>query len=108
VLGENNGKKIEEMVKKFNEIHKDIVVKAAYQGDYYKNHAKVLSAVTAGNQPDVTMVEAGGTISTFADAKVLEDLRPYAGDMEKKYIPGLMGNSYWKDKLYAVPFNRSM
>lgn len=105
-LGGNNGKKIEEMTKKFNETHKDIVVKPAYQGDYYQNHAKVLSAVTAGNQPDVTMVEAG-VVGTFADAKVLEDLGPYAKDMEKKYIPGLMGNSYWKDKLYAVPFNRS-
>lgn len=105
-LGGKNGKKIEEMVKAFNETHKNIVVKPAYQGDYYQNHAKVLSAVTAGNQPDVTMVEAG-VVGTFADAKVLEDLGPYAKDMEAKYIPGLMGNSYWKDKLYAVPFNRS-
>ncbi|TGU66716.1 extracellular solute-binding protein, partial [Mesorhizobium sp. M00.F.Ca.ET.186.01.1.1] len=39
--------------------------------------------------------------------KVLEDLTPYSQGDEKKYIPGLMKNSYWKDKLYAVPFNRS-
>ncbi|MED0678593.1 ABC transporter substrate-binding protein [Aneurinibacillus thermoaerophilus] len=105
-LGGKNGKVIEEMVKEFNATHKNIVVKPAYQGDYYQNHAKVLSAVAAGNQPDVTMVEIA-SVGAFADAKVLEDLTPYAQGVEKKYIPGLMGNSYWKDKLYAIPFNRS-
>lgn len=106
-LGGKNGEYIEKMVKDFNASHKDIVVKPSYQGNYYENHSKVLAAVTAGNQPDVTMVEVG-SIGAFADAKVLEDLGPYANGAEKqKYIPGLLGNSYWKDKLYAVPFNRS-
>jgi len=105
-LGGRNGEIIQEMVKKFNESQKDIVVKASYQGSYYENHSKVLAAVSAGNQPDVTMVEVA-SIGAFADAKVLEDLGPYANGAEKKYIPGLLGNSYWKDKLYAIPFNRS-
>lgn len=105
-LGGRNGELIEKMVKDFNASHKDIVVKPSYQGSYYENHSKVLASVTAGNQPDVTMVEVG-SIGAFADAKVLEDLGPYAGGAEKKYIPGLLGNSYWKDKLYAIPFNRS-
>ncbi|MGE7272992.1 ABC transporter substrate-binding protein [Brevibacillus panacihumi] len=105
-LGGRNGEIIQEMTKKFNESQKDIVVKASYQGSYYENHSKVLAAVSAGNQPDVTMVEVA-SIGAFADAKVLEDLGPYANGAEKKYIPGLLGNSYWKDKLYAIPFNRS-
>lgn len=105
-LGGKNGEYIEKMVKDFNASHKDIVVKPAYQGSYYENHSKVLASVSAGNQPDVTMVEVG-SIGAFADAKVLEDLGPYANGAEKKYIPGLLGNSYWKDKLYAIPFNRS-
>lgn len=105
-LGGVRGKKIEEMVKQFNESHKDIVVKPAYQGSYSENHSKVLASVAAGNNPDVTMVEIA-SIASFADAKVLEDLTPYSQGDEKKYNPGLMKNSYWKDKLYAVPFNRS-
>ncbi|RNB74442.1 ABC transporter substrate-binding protein [Brevibacillus panacihumi] len=105
-LGGRNGEIIQEMVKKFNDSQKDIVVKASYQGSYYENHSKVLAAVSAGNQPDVTMVEVG-SIGAFADAKVLEELEPYTNGAEKKYIPGLLGNSYWKDKLYAIPFNRS-
>jgi len=105
-LGGRNGEIIQEMVKNFNESQKDVVVKASYQGSYYENHSKVLAAVSAGNQPDVTMVEVG-SIGAFADAKVLEELEPYTNGAEKKYIPGLLGNSYWKDKLYAIPFNRS-
>ncbi len=105
-VGGKNGEKIEQMVKQFNSAQKDVVVKPSYQGSYYDNHAKVLAAVAAGNQPDVTMVEIG-SVGAFADAHVLEDLGPYTQGIEKRYIPGLLGNSYWKDKLYAIPFNRS-
>lgn len=105
-LGGDNGKIIEGMVKDFNESQNEIVVKPTFQGDYYENHTKVLAAVAAGNQPDITMIEIA-SVGAFADAKVLEDLGPLADGFEDKYIPGLMGNSYWNDKLYAVPFNRS-
>lgn len=105
-LGGRNGELIQGLVSKFNDSHPHIKVNASYQGDYYENHSKVLAAVAANNQPDVTMVEVG-SIGAFADAKVLEDLGPYANGAESKYIPGLLGNSYWNDKLYAIPFNRS-
>ncbi|TGU56511.1 extracellular solute-binding protein, partial [Mesorhizobium sp. M00.F.Ca.ET.186.01.1.1] len=64
-LGGVRGKTIEDMVKKFNESHKDIKVKAAYQGAYQDNHSKVLASVAAGNNPDVTMVEIA-SIAAFA------------------------------------------
>lgn len=105
-LGGKNGEVIEKMVKDFNASQQEIVVKPAYQGNYYENHSKVLAAVASGNQPDVTMVEIA-SVGAFGDAKVLEDLAPYASGEESKYIKGLMGNSYWNDKLYAIPFNRS-
>jgi len=105
-VGGHNGEVLEGLVKKFNESQDEVEVKASYQGDYYENHSKVLAAVAAGNQPDVTMVEIG-VIAAFADAKVLADLGPYTEGDEEKYIPGLMKNSYWNDKLVAVPFNRS-
>ncbi|MGE5701334.1 MAG: extracellular solute-binding protein, partial [Clostridia bacterium] len=105
-LGGERGKKIESMIKQFNETHPGIVVKGAHQGSYSENHSKVLAAVAAGNQPDITMIEIA-SVGAFADAKVLADLGPYTQGDENKYIDGLMKNSYWKDKLYAVPFNRS-
>lgn len=105
-LGGENGEIIEGMVADFNKSQDEVVVKPTFQGDYYENHTKVLAAVAAGNQPAVTMVEIA-SIGAFADQGVLEDLGPYSNGFEDKYIPGLMGNSYWEEKLYAVPFNRS-
>ncbi|QTL99928.1 extracellular solute-binding protein [Iocasia frigidifontis] len=109
-LGGKSGKIIEGMVEDFNKSQDEIVVKATYQGDYYANHAKVLSALASGTQPDVTMIEIA-SIGTFAENGALEDLGPYADGKSgldlNEFIPGLMGNSYWKDTLYAIPFNRS-
>ncbi|MBN3524019.1 ABC transporter substrate-binding protein [Paenibacillus apiarius] len=105
-LGGKNGELIEQMVSDFNAAQDTVIVKPAYQGDYYTNHSKVLAAVAAGNQPDVTMIEVA-SVGAFADAKVIEPLTSYTQGKEKDYIEGLMGNSYWKDELYAIPFNRS-
>lgn len=109
-LGGKNGEKIQSMVDEFNKSQNEVKVTATYQGNYYDNHAKVMSAIAAGNQPDVTMVEIA-SVASFANAGALEDLKPYVdgknGTDLKDYVPGLMGNSYWKDKLYAIPFARS-
>ncbi|UFJ42711.1 ABC transporter substrate-binding protein [Brevibacillus humidisoli] len=109
-LGGKNGEVIETLVKQFNSEQNEVKIKAAYQGDYYENHAKVMSAIAAGNQPDLTMVEIG-SIAAFAENGALEPLESYVNGSDgvelNDYIPGLMGNSYWKDTLYAIPFNRS-
>lgn len=109
-LGGKNGEVIAGMIEEFNESQDKIIVNGTYQGNYYENHAKVLSAIASDTQPDITMVEIA-SIGAFADAGALENLGTYVQsegtDFIKDYIPGLMGNSYWKNKLYAVPFNRS-
>lgn len=109
-LGGKNGEIIKGMVDNFNTSQSEIEVRATFQGDYYENHAKVLAAIASNTQPDVTMVEIA-SIGAFADAGALEELKPYVegkdGTNYDDYIEGLTGNSYWKDKLYAIPFNRS-
>lgn len=109
-LGGKNGEVIQGMVKEFNESQDEVTVNATFQGDYYENHAKVLSAIPAGTQPDVTMIEIA-SIGAFAEAGALEDLKPYVegenGINLNDFVKGLMGNSYWKDTLYAILFNRS-
>ncbi|NGP60259.1 ABC transporter substrate-binding protein [Paenibacillus thiaminolyticus] len=105
-LGGANGELIEAMTADFNASQDQVFVRPAYQGDYYTNHSKVLAAVAAGIQPDVTMIEVA-SVGAFADAGVIEPLSPYTQGAETGYIGGLMGNSYWKDELYAIPFNRS-
>jgi sn-glycerol 3-phosphate transport system substrate-binding protein len=109
-LGGKNGEVIADMIEEFNKSQDEIVVNGTFQGNYYENHAKVLAAIASGTQPDVTMIEIA-SIGAFADTGALENLDAYVEnegvEFIKDYIPGLMGNSYWEDKLYAIPFNRS-
>ncbi|WP_047153203.1 ABC transporter substrate-binding protein [Aneurinibacillus tyrosinisolvens] len=100
-----NGEVIKKMVDDFNHSQKEVKVNASFQGDYYQNHSKVMSAIAAGNQPDVTQIEVA-SMASFADNGALEDLTPYIKDKED-FVPGLLGNSNWKGKFYGVPFNRS-
>lgn len=109
-LSGKNGEVIEKMVNRFNASQTEVKVKASYQGDYYENHAKVMAAIAAGNPPDVTMIEIA-SIPAFASSGALQDLTPYVrgenGVDLNDFIPGLLGNSYWQGKFYALPFNRS-
>ncbi|WP_126427183.1 ABC transporter substrate-binding protein [Brevibacillus marinus] len=109
-LSGKNGEVLEELVNRFNSEQSEVKVNAAFQGDYYENHAKVMSSIAAGNQPDLTMVEIA-SIAAFAESGALEPLESYVNGSDgvelNDYIPGLLGNSYWKNTLYAMPFNRS-
>lgn len=109
-LSGKNGEVVKKMVDEFNQSQHEVKVNATFQGDYYQNHAKVQAAIAAGNQPDVTMVEVA-SVASFANTGALEDLTPYItgkdGIDKNDVIPGLLGNSTWKGKFYALPFNRS-
>jgi sn-glycerol 3-phosphate transport system substrate-binding protein len=109
-LSGKNGEVIKKMVDEFNHSQNEVKVNATFQGDYYTNHAKVMSAIAAGNPPDVTMVEVA-SVASFANSGALEDLTPYIngkdGIDKNDFIPGLLGNSTWNNKFYALPFNRS-
>lgn len=107
--GGTNGEAVEELVRRFNESQDEVHVNASYQGDYYENHAKVLAAIPAGNQPDVTIVEIA-SIGAFSEPGALADLSPYVEQDQvdiDDFWPGLMLNSYWDGKLVALPFFRS-
>ncbi|AKL96421.1 sn-glycerol-3-phosphate-binding periplasmic protein UgpB [Clostridium aceticum] len=109
-LGGEAGELIEAMTQEFNKSQDKIYVNPTYQGDYYTNHAKVMAGIASNTQPDVTMVEIA-SIAAFADAGALEGLSSYVAKEEAgfidDYVKGLMGNSYWKNELYAISFNRS-
>jgi len=109
-LSGKNGEVVKGLVDEFNKTHPNIKVNASFQGNYYENHAKVLSAIAAGNQPDVTMVEVA-SIASFANSGALADLTPFlsgkSGTNNDDFIPGLLGNASWEGKQYAIPFNRS-
>ncbi|MBE3594382.1 MAG: extracellular solute-binding protein [Candidatus Carbobacillus altaicus] len=94
--GDKIGETKEALVKMFNESQDDIEVKAAYQGTYDDQHAKVQSAFVAGNAPEVWENEIA-SVGVFAQAGLTQDLTPFV-ERDKldinDFIPGLMGNSY--------------
>lgn len=99
----------QELVKEFNEYQDKIHVTAEYQGSYADLHAKTKTAYTAGEAPEVTIVEIA-SIQEFGESGLLEDLTTFVEKDKvdiKDYQPGLMENSYVNDKLVAIPYLRS-
>lgn len=109
-LSGKNGEVVKKLVEDFNQSQSEVKVNASFQGNYYENHAKVLSAIAAGNQPDVTMVEVA-SIASFANSGALENLTPFIegkdGIDKNDFVPGLVQDSTWNNTFYALPFNRS-
>lgn len=104
-IGENN----ENLVKMFNESQDNIHVNAEYQGSYDDLHAKTQAAFAAGNAPEVTQNEIA-SVAIFANSGMTENLTPFVerDDIDlNDFNPGLMGNSYVNDQLYALPYLRS-
>ncbi|WP_227522024.1 ABC transporter substrate-binding protein [Bacillus solitudinis] len=104
-IGENN----ENLVKMFNESQDKIHVTAEYQGSYDDLHAKTQAAFAAGNAPEVTQNEIA-SVAIFANSGMTEELTPFVEKDDiniDDFIPGLMGNSYVNDQLYALPYLRS-
>lgn len=102
-IGENN----DTLVKEFNESQSKIHVTAEYQGNYNDVHSKIKTAFTAQEAPDISVMEIA-SIPQFVDAGILEDLTPLEKDSNiNDFQEGLMKNSYFNDKLYALPYLRS-
>ncbi|WP_332696770.1 ABC transporter substrate-binding protein [Halalkalibacter lacteus] len=104
-IQENN----ENLVKMFNESQDRIHVTAEYQGSYDDLHAKTQAAFAAGNAPEVTQNEIA-SVGIFANSGMTENLTPFIekDDVDiNDFVPGLMGNSYVNDQLYALPYLRS-
>lgn len=108
-LGGKNGEYMDALIQRFNESHEDIEVVGTFQGSYDETVTKLQQAIASGTGPDVSMLERA-YVQMFADAEVLEDLTPYleqSGISADDFTPGLMGHSYFNDKLVSLPLNRS-
>ncbi|TBL73958.1 ABC transporter substrate-binding protein [Paenibacillus thalictri] len=108
-MGGKNGEYIDAMIKSFNESQNKIEVVGTFQGAYAETLTKLQQAIPAKTAPDIAMVERG-FIPLLADADVLEDINPYlkkSGMSKDDFVPGLMGNITFNNKLVALPFNRS-
>lgn len=107
-VGGNARKWIEEASQRFNSEQNEVQVDAIYQGDYYTNHQKVATAISAGAAPAMTMIEVA-SIPFFADNGVLADINTLASPEDlARYLPGLMKETQWDGQTISIPFNRSV
>jgi sn-glycerol 3-phosphate transport system substrate-binding protein len=100
---------MDSLVGKFNAANKDVKVELVLTGNYTQNFEKILAAATAGNLPDAAMVELL-QIPQLADSGQLLAFDDFSKETDFNFndlAPALMGNSYWKGKLYGIPWQRS-
>lgn len=100
---------MDDLVARFNSAQTDVKANLELTGDYGQNYQKLQTAIVAGTPPDAAMMELM-QIPEFAQAGVLAPLDDWAKQPDFNFpdiAPALLGNSYWKGRLYAIPWQRS-
>jgi len=100
---------MDDLVARFNSAQTDVKANLELTGDYGQNYQKLQTAIVAGTPPDAAMMELM-QIPEFAQAGVLAPLDDWAKQPDFNFLdiaPALLGNSYWKGRLYAIPWQRS-
>ncbi|KAF1301727.1 ABC transporter substrate-binding protein [Enterococcus saccharolyticus] len=95
---------IEEIIEDFNDSQNEIEVKYSYQpwGDIW---TKSLSAITAGNPPDV-IVQDINSVAQRAEAKQSVNLTEFIDkDTSDKFYPQLWEAGLYGKDTYGIPFN---
>ena len=105
------GEAQEDLVARFNESQNEVEVEAQFQGAYAELLQKLLAALAAGDLPDLVLLDSP-FVTLFAKDGALVNLDPFVkkdttGFDLKDYIPGLMADGYYEEKLYALPLMRS-
>ncbi len=100
----------EELAKRFNAAQKEVQVEVQFQGTYPELRRKLQAALAARTTPDLVMLDSP-QMPYFAKNGALAPLDDFAKGADgvdlKNFIPGLLGDSYYDGKLYAMPFARS-
>lgn len=100
---------INEMVDEFNAEHPHIEVIPVYSGDYDPTMQKVVTAVRAGNPPDIAVVE----ISEFATLRAMDAVAPLDDYVSQEpgylegFFPAFLENGMDEGRIYGIPFQRS-
>jgi len=100
---------MDDLVRRFNLSRTDIRVNVELTGDYWQNYRKLQTAIVADAPPDAAMIELM-QIPEFAEAGILLPLDELARQPDFNFddvARALLGNSYWKGRLYAIPWQRS-
>ena len=107
-LGGDGQKLITNLVDTFNASQSDVFVEASFSGNYYETQQKLLAAIAAGNPPAIAQI-MDCSVSMFVEYGALDEITP---EIQKKlnvddFVQTFLGNSYYNDKMWVIPFNRS-
>ncbi len=110
-LGGANGTILENSVKVFNELQKEVKVKYEFQGAYADAETKFMTSIAGGQVPDLVMLEIS-RVPGFARSGALLALDELAAGADgvnlKDFSEGLLKESRIDGKLYSLPQARSM
>lgn len=101
-------KEMADMVQAFNDAHPNIVVEHVYTGDYDPTEQKILTAIHAGNPPDVFLTILSA-MRSFLALDALLDITDWAkkDGIYDDFHPALLGTAMDKGRLYGLPFQSS-
>jgi len=111
-LGGGLANVMQTLVAQFNQTHPDIRVTASYTGNYDATLQKIQAAQLAGGFPDVAVIVNEHT-QLLAPTGILSELDGFVAKAGgKAYLdrifPALLLNSYYKGKMYSLPYQRSV
>ena len=92
----------QEEVDAFNAAHPDIQVKLTDAGGGETSSAKLVTALRAGNAPDLALVE-NTSLPRMIVAGVPLDITEYVADVEEKFAPGSWAQTTFDDRTFAIP-----
>jgi len=101
------GKEMNTMSAAFTKENPDIEVKFLWETPT----EKFLAAGTAGNSPDLYMTYGPQTTGSWATAGAIAPFDEFLkrGDIDvNDILPGLLGSTTWKDKVYGLPYGTDM
>ena len=104
----SHGKVLQSLIKEFNETQKEVIVEPTYQGSYGDLEKKLFAALQANTPPHVVQ-NTDSMLVKLVDEKAVQAIDAYVPAAEKAdYGKGLLTAQTFGDKLYALPFNKSM
>ncbi len=103
------------IVEKFEALHPDIEVEAVSMGNYGTLVQKLLAAAQAGSLPTIAQAYSNWT-AKLIHAGVVQELNSFVNDPEIGFTKEewediwkpFRDNCMWGDKIYALPFNKSL
>ncbi len=108
-LGGDNGKAVEELVRRFNASQANITVVPTYQGDYNAAMAKIYSSIAGNSTPSVAQVGGAPLLGSSKAIVPMQDLVNADSSFDiSQILPAFLEYNSVQGTLWSMPFNNSV